>query len=571
MPIDPTTFFFADTFESDESLQNYAPDYLYPPVLYDYFLPANTHPTQSPHPSVGPISFLSNHSFRVESNGGPGEGENALVLLPPAAECPACIIEETLWPNLTNCGRPQSICDFGQVFARFRAPGETSDWYHVRAWIKVSGKLPEPGFYPPDYPNWATDFDWLETGLPGGFQQSLNALAILMPKEPLFPGGGNTGPYGPNRELLSYRDAVRLEIGGYYLCGGPALSLWWPQNGIIITGDDAFPQLGDCGNPWPVGEWVCVELAVGNVDAVAGTGTLKLWINGHLMWETDWYEPNEVYGGGVGPPIGFAFGSLATPNYFGVPSDTFPFQNTLFWSAPFEERFDERTYGMEARFARIASADGPIGCHTLPEVPPDELPDPDALRCTSADHYGGADVIRGECGRVICNTTGKTRESWETAAAGFPSGKSFWFSWTAPRDGNFIFRTRGSEVFNELSVHRHTGATPPPLLAASDDDDWDPTSSTSAAVEFTAEAGVEYRIRIASVFDGWIILDFGPAKHLIQDDGWSIDESERETRERVIVAGLLSGLAVQDNQIALSPTGAGTAPTMEPLVFGTIS
>jgi hypothetical protein len=437
--------------------------------------------------------------------------------------------------------------------------GPPTDWYHVRAWVKVTGKLPSSDGVPPEEPNWATDATWLG---PGGFRQNLaGALAIFMPKEPGYVGNGALpGPYGPNGELLSYRPAIRVDIDGLNVV------LRYPGAGVTISMTDVFPYSGSGGYLWPVGDWVCLEVAVGNVNAAAGTGSVKFWVQGKLKWDSDFGPPN--YGlPGVGPPVGFAFGSMSEYGGLGTPSFVWPFLGTLQYHAPFQERYEDRRWGLSASWARIAEADGPIGCHTRGGVPPDEIPDPDAMRCTSADAYAGADVIAGECGRIICSTQGKTRESWETVGAGFPAAKSFWYSWTAPRNGNFIFRTRGSEVFNELSVHRHTGATPPPLVASSDSDDWDPTASTSAAVEFLAEAGVEYRIRVASGLDGWIVLDFGPPKHLVQDDGWSIDSS-RDTRERVFVVGPESGVAVEDDQVAASPTGAGTQPTMQPIVFG---
>jgi hypothetical protein len=171
----------------------------------------------------------------------------------------------------------------------------------------------------------------------------------------------------------------------------------------------------------------------------------------------------------------------------------------------------------------------------------------------------------------MCYTLGLSRESWETFGAGFPSDLSNWFRWVAPRDGRFIFRTRGSQVFNEVSVHRYTPTTPPPLLpdGFSDEDLWDPTAATSAAVEVAVEKGVEYAIRVASSSNGWIVLDWGPAKPLVQDDGWSVDDS-RPTRERVPAVGPASGFAIQDSQVATGADGSGTQPTMDGIVFGEI-
>jgi hypothetical protein len=560
------TFQFVDYFDSDNPFANYEADWLDPPVLRNYFYPANTHPQQSPHPAIGPFDRLSNHSLTIERGGGPS-GENCIKFLPATAICQACEIEQTLYPGLNDCGTPFSICDFGQLVVRFEEP--IGSWYHVRAWIKVDGSFPLlDGMHPPQK-NWAFDQSQ-PPDEPGSWQVALDgALAILFPKEPGYLGSGALeGPYGASGELLDWRPGVFLTIGGYYYNGSPALFLYYPGHADVVNLYEVFPFDDEAGGAWPIGEWVCAELAVGDVNPETGTGKIKLWINGVLLKDQEW-GPELYYGlPGLGAPIGFAYGSMSQYGGLGTPAMPFPFLGTLLYNASFNERFTDRRYGMEARWARIATADGPIGCHTRGDVPPEETPDPDALLCKSADDYTGADVIAGECGRIICTTKGKTRESWETTGAGFSSAKSIWYAWTAPRSGNFIFRTRGSEVFNELSIHRHTGATPPPLVGRAVSDDWDPTASTSAAVEFAAEQGVEYRIRVASALDGWVVLDFGPPKHLVQDDGWSINDSERETRFRVDVVGTVSGLAVQDDQVAGSPTGAGTDPTMEPIVFG---
>ncbi|MBA3584953.1 MAG: hypothetical protein H0W36_10590, partial [Gemmatimonadetes bacterium] len=276
----------------------------------------------------------------------------------------------------------------------------------------------------------------------------------------------------------------------------------------------------------------------------------KAWVNDVLVYDEPWTVTG--YTEGFSPIRGFTFGNWS---------------GELF--GPIGDNPD-----MSIDFARIAWADGPIGCGSRAGLPPEEpAPDPDALHCdVLSDNYATARLLAGECGRAICRTDAMGRESWETYAAGFPSELSLWYRWIAPRAGRFIFRTRGSEVFNEVSVYRHTGATPPPLLPGgfSEEDPWDPDSSMSSAVEVEVEKDVEYRIRIASASEGWTILDFGPAKPVIQDDGWSINEGARETRTREFATGLVSGLAIQDDQLAAAANGAGALPTLDGILFGTI-
>ena len=88
---------------------------------------------------------------------------------------------------------------------------------------------------------------------------------------------------------------------------------------------------------------------------------------------------------------------------------------------------------------------------------------------------------------------------------------------------------------------------------------------------YTTPGGSGYRIRVASDSDGWIVVDWGPALGIVQDDGWSVaEEEDRETLSRVDAVGPASGFAVQDSQVAINPSGAGTEATLGAVVFGDV-
>ena len=528
MPVEQTTIFFEDYFASDNPLDSYEPLFYDPPV----------------------IRGRSDHSLTVRRGEGPS-GESCLRFLPPTDECPGC----------DACGTPSASCDFGVSLVRLRVEAPTP-WYYVRSWIKIEGEIPPIA---PGTKNWEFDETWPG---PGNFPQHFSPLGILLPWPERL---GDDVWSSDGVEILDYWPDVALIIGSFYVDYEPAVLVRSPGNLAVLFNLPGILPPNGSGYPWPNGEWVCAELGVGEITATSGK--VRLFLQGKLAYETTWDYSGTFPFAGPGQPVGFAVGALPVLGPLGTPSPLNPFLGTFHWNVQLHERHPDRRWGLAASFARIATGDGPIGCLTRGGTPPDDPPpDPNALRCRDDDYDTHCDLA-GECGRVIFETRGLTREAWETAGAGFPSEKSAWYRWVAPRDGRFIWRTRGSEVFNEVGVYRHTGATPPPLLPEgfSDEDLWDPTVSTSAAVEVEVEKGVEYRIRVASSSDGWIILDFGPAKPLVTDDGWSIDEGERPTRTRQVAVGPASGFAVQDAQIADDPSGSGTAPTMDPIRFGEVA
>lgn len=542
MPVAERTILFEDYFDSQRPEDNYLPEYI--------------------RPSVTAALRDDSHSFPTV--GGPSPGERYLHMLPNTAYCPGC---DPFF--FDQCGIINNHCKFGSIFLKRRPLGEETDWYHLRAWIKIEGNW--------DLYNYLVDPENLSTA----WRTSTQCLGILMPEGGSYDdltGAPEYLPWGWERPWASIHifgefpdDHGRphvgfrtpFEIGGHGIAG---------LNLADLPGYRTDPTEELDENGMETGRWFCFEIAVGELDVAASRGKARCWVNDMLMVEQEW-NIKEIYGDGYpepGHPTGFAFGRMSSPlEGYDSPTNSYNFPyDGVTWGDGMEEPFLERTLGLSISFARITTADGHIGCLHR-GTPTEEVPDPDALRCRD-DHYETECDLRGECGRVIFKTTGLTREpaGWETTGNGFASPKSSWYRWVAPRNGNFIFRSRGSEVFNEISVHRHTGALPPPRIASSDEDAWDPTASTSAAVEVSVEQGVEYRIRVASSQDGWVVLDFGPPRHLVQDDGWSIDDSARATRERVDVVGTVSGLAVQDDQVGASPTGAGTDPTMEPVVFG---
>jgi hypothetical protein len=334
-------------------------------------------------------------------------------------------------------------------------------------------------------------------------------------------------------------------VGGYY---------YWPEYSMYV-GPDGVCGFGHWGasidlpaGTIPFDEWTCVEMAA--MAETSRTGKARAWINEALVFDADY--DSGVLCDGLGGPHGFVAGS---------------------WSGGLAGA------GKHIDFARLAWADGPISCARRGAPLETGAPDPDAERCTW-DEYDTQCVVSGDCGRVQFQPNGLGREAdgWETFGNGFPSSESGWFSWTCPRTGKYIWRTRGSTLFNEIGVYRHTGDLPPPLVKFADDDEWDPGTPFSSAVEIEAEAGVEYRIRVATSFSertDWIVVSWGPAKTLVQDDAptafFALEAAAGETglRSTLTLEGgnSASGAVIRDAQHA-AVDGSGAEPSLRGIVFG---
>lgn len=429
-----------------------------------------------------------------------------------------------------------------QLFVAAPGDGPTPEERYVR-WVAATYNCPNCGGLcgTPDAPCYVGASLYRD-----GFQPGLNewrhCRALV---RPMFSS------YGILHEDFDFPMVVGLltEQPPWILGGNPP---GWPENHFGFSKDgpyfdglgSSFVQLSP--SDVPVGEWTCVELAMRYTSPDALEGEWRGWINGVLKIDAGWdIEPipgnlETGFFGAHGMMAGSWGGNVSGPGKI--------------WDV-----------------TRLTFGSGPIGCSRRGPAPGSDVPDPDAEKCTW-DEYDTECEVSGECGRVQLHTGALTREAagWETFGAGFPSTQSGWFKWTCPRSGKYIWRTRGSQVFNEIGVYRHTGTTPPPLVPGgfSDDDDWDPGDPFSSAVEIVAEAGVEYRIRVASTDDGWIVVNWGPARVMMQDDGWGMPTNRPETLTRVFGVGSIGGV-VRDDQVASGSNGAGTSPTLSGVTVGT--
>jgi hypothetical protein len=112
------------------------------------------------------------------------------------------------------------------------------------------------------------------------------------------------------------------------------------------------------------------------------------------------------------------------------------------------------------------------------------------------DNFAAAVAIDGPGGTTTGSTFGTTKEDGEPAHAGTGGGRSVWFRWTAPYDGQFSFSTDGSSFNTVLAAYTGIAVNGLVQVAANDDIAW---NNTRSWITFTATQGTVYSIAV----DGW--------------------------------------------------------------------
>lgn len=143
-----------------------------------------------------------------------------------------------------------------------------------------------------------------------------------------------------------------------------------------------------------------------------------------------------------------------------------------------------------------------------PVSPPPALPPAPPL--PPNDDLANATVIQDTAGATIGNSTGATKESGEPVLLPGNSsgigGRSVWYRWTSPVNGNATFDTEGSGFDTILAVS--TGNSVGSLTRLGVNDDLAPGETTSSRVTFSVTAGVTYQLTVDG-FDNGDGTEFG--------------------------------------------------------------
>lgn len=109
------------------------------------------------------------------------------------------------------------------------------------------------------------------------------------------------------------------------------------------------------------------------------------------------------------------------------------------------------------------------------------------------DAFAAASTLAGDSGKVASRTVGASKEPAEPNHAGNPGGRSVWFAWTAPADGQYRFETIG-DLDTLLAVY--IGDAVDVLTLVAESDDRLPPRETRSVVSFRATAGTVYRVAV---------------------------------------------------------------------------
>jgi len=115
------------------------------------------------------------------------------------------------------------------------------------------------------------------------------------------------------------------------------------------------------------------------------------------------------------------------------------------------------------------------------------------------DDFADAVALTDPSGSTTGTNRLATLQTGEPAPAG-SSGRSVWWSWTAPAAGQVSLNTAGSNFDTRLDVY--TGATVSGLSAVAGNDNTD-GSTTTSSLRFQAAAGTTYRIAFSGVGDAF--------------------------------------------------------------------
>jgi hypothetical protein len=132
------------------------------------------------------------------------------------------------------------------------------------------------------------------------------------------------------------------------------------------------------------------------------------------------------------------------------------------------------------------------------------------------DHFANRIVVASGSGSTTGSSVGATKEPGEPDHAGWPGGRSVWWSWTAPSTVWVRFDTVGSSFDTVLAVY--SGSSVGALTEVASNDDYPyPTSR----VTFMATAGVAYQIAVDGIGPGYygdVVLRWGAPLPPLNDD-----------------------------------------------------
>jgi hypothetical protein len=109
------------------------------------------------------------------------------------------------------------------------------------------------------------------------------------------------------------------------------------------------------------------------------------------------------------------------------------------------------------------------------------------------DNFANAATISGASGSTASSNAGASVEFGEPQNAGVLNGASVWFNWTAPGNGTYYFKTKGSSFDTTLGIY--TGSTVSSLTSVASNNDVNGGDNSSYA-QFAATNGTTYHVSV---------------------------------------------------------------------------
>jgi subtilisin family serine protease len=107
------------------------------------------------------------------------------------------------------------------------------------------------------------------------------------------------------------------------------------------------------------------------------------------------------------------------------------------------------------------------------------------------DKFIDSILLTQSSGSTIGDNLGATKESGEPNHAGNAGGRSVWWRWTAPSDGEFSVDTFGSNFNTLLAAYTGSGVSELTLRASNDD-----ASGSQSRITFSVQSGVTYHVAV---------------------------------------------------------------------------